>query len=246
MSAVPTRSASFPVTRWTLIASARDASGDPSCKRALEEICKAYWYPLYGFARGRGASPADAEDLTQGFFANILSADFFGRANADRGKLRSYLLGSFTNFMLNAHRDGQRLKRGGGVSFVSIDRELAEGRLQQELASTGSLEQDYEKRWALSVVAASMSALEVSCEDRGKSKHFQVLRSFLQGDDDDQSYARAAGELEMPLPTVRQEVYRLRIKLRDLMQATIADTLQAPTEAAIEAELAELKRVLRG
>ena len=41
-------------------------------REALEELCRAYWYPLYAFVRYRGYSSDDAQDLTQAFFARII------------------------------------------------------------------------------------------------------------------------------------------------------------------------------
>ena len=39
---------------------------------ALDRLCRSYWYPLYSYARRRGNSAPDAEDLVQGFFAKIM------------------------------------------------------------------------------------------------------------------------------------------------------------------------------
>jgi DNA-directed RNA polymerase specialized sigma24 family protein len=238
------RSSPFPVTRWSLVAHVGQPADEESRLRALSDLCALYWYPLYGFARGRGASAADAEDQTQGFFATILSTDLFAKATAERGKLRSFLLGSFSHYMANLHRADQRLKRGGGQQILAIDVAIAEDRLSQEAASDQSIEMLYEKRWALALVSAAMAAVEADYRRRDKPGHFQALRPFLEGTDDDQSYAQAAEMLGFTVTAARQEVYRMRIKFRDQMRAAIADTLAVPTHEAVEAELEELKRVL--
>src|SRR5436189_2112720 len=87
----PARS-SFPQTRWSMVLSAQ--ADDPA---ALAELCRAYWYPLYCCARRLTASPDDAEDLTQGFFAALLGRQGLKTAAAERGKLRSFLLGGLKN-----------------------------------------------------------------------------------------------------------------------------------------------------
>jgi DNA-directed RNA polymerase specialized sigma24 family protein len=40
--------------------------------RALEQICRTYWSPIYAFARSHGLAPADAEDLTQKVLSDLL------------------------------------------------------------------------------------------------------------------------------------------------------------------------------
>lgn len=246
MSALSTgRAQAFPATRWSIVARAA-AETDATRRRALEDICRAYWFPLYAFARSRGEAPHDAEDLTQGFFARVLQTDFFAQAKEERGKLRTFLLAAFTRHLANTHRDAGRQKRGGGQHLISIDLELAEGRLQDELAGGVPVELLFDKRWALAVVATAMQDVEADCARRGKPGHFTALRHFLDGTDDDESYARAAEALAIGIPAVRQEVYRLRQRLREHLRRAVADTLHSPTPAEIDAELAELKQILRG
>lgn len=244
MPAASTRPHAFPPTRWTLVMRAGSDATEPARRHALGELCQAYWYPLYAFARGRGATPHDAEDQTQGFFASIVDTDFFTEVEAERGKLRSYLLAAFSHFIANTHRAARTQKRGGGQPHLSVDLELAEGRLRNEPACDTTLEGLYEKRWALALVQTATAALEASYHERGKAGHFSALKCFLEGTDDDTSYATAAQALGLHVTAVRQEVYRMRIKFRDLVRDAIAHTLDSPTEAELEAELMELKRVL--
>ena len=61
----------FPLTHWSAVFAA--GLGDtPRAEAALAEFCRTYWYPLYAFARRKGHQPADAQDLTQGFFAYLI------------------------------------------------------------------------------------------------------------------------------------------------------------------------------
>jgi RNA polymerase sigma-70 factor (ECF subfamily) len=106
-------SSKFPMTRWSVVLSAR--GGDASMATlALSELCEVYWMPLYSFARRTGKSAEDAEDLTQAFFARLIEKDLFSKANAERGKLRSFLLGAFKNFLSDEWDKSRALKRGGG------------------------------------------------------------------------------------------------------------------------------------
>lgn len=241
MPADETRAQDFPSTRWSLVARACQAVGGDARQQALEALCNAYWYPLYAYARGRGTSPADAEDQTQSFFAKILSTQFFAQANFERGKLRTFFLSSFSHYLTKWHRAANSQKRGGGQHAVSID-DLG---LSNEPASDSSLAQHYEKCWAQNLLADSMTALEVGCLERGRQGHFIALRVFLEGTDDEHSYATAAAVLGLQVNAVRQEVFRMRNKFREVMRQTVAASLDSPTEEEIDAELADLKRVLR-
>jgi DNA-directed RNA polymerase specialized sigma24 family protein len=88
---------------------------------ALAELCRLYWYPLYIFARRRGHSPDDAQDLTQGFFPHVVEHRAFTGVDRLKGKLRSFLLASFQNHLSDQVDRGRRPKRGGDKEFVQLD-----------------------------------------------------------------------------------------------------------------------------
>jgi hypothetical protein len=61
----------FRTTHWSVVLLAgKDDSTQAAA--ALEKLCRTYWYPLYSFVRRRGYDSHDAQDLTQGFFAQLL------------------------------------------------------------------------------------------------------------------------------------------------------------------------------
>jgi hypothetical protein len=123
--------ASFHTTRWTMVmrAAQNQAQGGPS---ALAELCRLYWYPLYIFARHRGHSPEDAQNLTQGFFLHLLERRALTGVDRLKGKFRSFLLASFQNHLLDAVDRARRYKRGGDKEFVQLDAEEAEERYRRE------------------------------------------------------------------------------------------------------------------
>src|SRR5246500_295692 len=107
----------FHTTRWTLVmASAHDQS--QTGQAALAALCQIYWYPLYAFARRRGHSPHDAQDLTQGFFLHLLEHRALSGVDRLKGKFRSFLLACFQNYLSAETHRAQRLKRGGRCQFV--------------------------------------------------------------------------------------------------------------------------------
>src|SRR5688572_32879182 len=121
-------------------------------RRALEELCRTYWYPLYAYVRRSGKSPEEAEDLTQEFFARLLEKDLFAQADRERGRFRTFLLTALQRFLANEWHRSQAQKRGGGVSIVSIDASHAEERYHAEPADASTPERLYERRWALTLL----------------------------------------------------------------------------------------------
>lgn len=68
------------------------------------------------------ARPArDAEDLAQEFFSRAVQRGFFDDYDPERARFRTYLRTCLDRFAANARRDERRLKRGGGVTMLSLD-----------------------------------------------------------------------------------------------------------------------------
>src|SRR5437879_871174 len=115
----PAADAWFVTTHWSVVLSA-GRSDTPRSRQALEQLCQTYWYPLYAYVRRRGYSPQDAEDLTQAFFARLLSSDFFASADRDRGRFRSFLLTALNHFLADEWDRVRAQKRGGGQRLVPL------------------------------------------------------------------------------------------------------------------------------
>ena len=146
----------FHTTRWTLvISSAHEQS--PTGRAALASLCQIYWYPLYAFARRRGYSPPDAQDLTQGFFLHILEHRALSRVDRLKGKFRSFLLACFQNYLSVETQRAHRLKRGGQYHFISLDLETAEHRYRHEPADYLTAEKIFEARWAFTLLEHAMT-----------------------------------------------------------------------------------------
>jgi len=120
----------FPTTHWSAVLAAADPTA-PAASRALEELCRVYWQPAYAFCRWRGSNPEDARDLTQAFFADLLTKGSLERADPARGRFRSYLLGSLKHFLADEHDRAQARKRGGGIEFVPVD--VVKGSVRQNV-----------------------------------------------------------------------------------------------------------------
>src|SRR6185503_3516822 len=158
----------FTTTHWSVVAAARDSSS-PGAREALERLCCAYWYPLYAYVRRQGNSPADAEDLTQAFFAFILEKQALVTVDQEKGKFRSFLLAAFTHFFLDQLDRSQAAKRGGGRQIIHLDGLAPEDRYRLEPADPVSPEKLFERRWALTVLDQARVLLKAECAAAGKA-----------------------------------------------------------------------------
>ena len=99
----PVGSAQFTTTHWTVVLAAGQQDHSERAT-ALESLCRSYWYPLFAYVRSGGYEPADAQDLTQDFFARLLSKDYLRAVDRSKGKFRSFLLAALEHFLPNEWR----------------------------------------------------------------------------------------------------------------------------------------------
>ena len=141
----------FETTNWSVVVRA-SASNTEVRQRALAELCEAYWYPLYSFARSRGHDHDDASDLTQAFFAQLLEKHGFEGLTPSQGRFRAFLLASFKNFQSDARQRAQAQKRGGDLLRIPWDEESLQARYAATLVAGGDAEQLFARQWALTVI----------------------------------------------------------------------------------------------
>lgn len=124
----PERAGWFQTTHWSVVLAAK-GSPSPSADEAMEELCRAYWPPLYAYIRREGHDATEAQDLTQEFFARLLERDYLGRLQDQRGKFRSFLLTFLKHFLSEQRHKAGAQKRGGGQVLISLDATAGERRL---------------------------------------------------------------------------------------------------------------------
>jgi RNA polymerase sigma factor (sigma-70 family) len=228
----------FATTRWSVVLAAGSDPSSLTAREALTTLCETYWYPLYAFLRGRGHSAADAEDLTQAFFARVLEKQVFQHADPARGRFRSFLLASLQHFAANAYDREMAGKRGGGAPILSLELERAEGRFQLEPSSDETPERTFDRRWALMLLDRVMSRLSAEAAQNNRSAQFETFKTYLTGDEPQVSYAAAANRLGISEGAVKVAVHRLRKSFRDLVRQEIAQTVSSPED--IQDELRHL------
>jgi len=224
-----TRRAEFATTHWSVVLAARDAQSD-GAPAALETLCRTYWYPLYAFVRRQGYEPQDAQDLTQAYFAHLLSHDFLRNVSSEKGRFRSFLLTCLKRFLTNEWQKHHTRKRGGQVELLPLDEAHAERRYALEPACDASPDKLFERRWALTLLAGALARLRDEHVTDGRGAQFDWLKPYLDSEDSDRSYAQAGAERGLKPAAVASAVYRFRQRYRELVREEIAKTVAGPEE----------------
>ncbi|HUS35309.1 MAG TPA: sigma-70 family RNA polymerase sigma factor [Verrucomicrobiae bacterium] len=229
--------ARFQTTQWSVIMRAGQGA-----EEALVRLCRNYWTPLYAYARRRGNSAPEAEDLTQSFFAHILEHRSFANVAPAKGRFRTFLLVSLKNFIENESRRDRAQKRGGGRFIISWE-DLPPG--AREIAAPDeqlSPEKLYDREWALTLVSRVLKQLQKECEAARKSELFERLKGGLTGQTGEQSYKQIAAELKMSEGSVKVSAHRLRRRFGELLREQVERTVSDP--AQVEDELREILSAL--
>jgi RNA polymerase sigma factor (sigma-70 family) len=222
--------ASFHATRWTIVMEAAQSQAQGG-ESALAELCQLYWYPLYIFARRRGHSPEDAQDLTQGFFLHLLECRALASVDRFKGKFRSFLLASFQNHISDAADRARRLKRGGDKEFVQLDAEDAEERYRREPTESSTAEKIFDARWAVTVLGEALKKLSHEYASTGKASTFEALEVFLDPNSiAPPSYDEVANRLRVSTGGVKTLIHRLRKRYTALLREEVGRTVSDPAE----------------
>jgi RNA polymerase sigma-70 factor (ECF subfamily) len=202
---------------------------------ALEQLCRAYWQPVYAFVRRTVRNPEDALDLTQEFFADLLRDRSFTRADREMGRFRSFLLGALKHFLADQHDRSKARKRGGHIEFIPFDTVLAESRYGAGLESAAPPEAQFDRGWALALLDRALARLREEFALSGRAALFDGLKGFLTGDKPQASYAEAAAALRISEGAAKMTVTRMRQRFRAIVRQEIAQTVTTP--AQLESEL---------
>jgi RNA polymerase sigma-70 factor (ECF subfamily) len=234
----------FHTTQWSLVGTAQ--SQQPAdrtrARKALEELCRAYWYPLYAFVRNRGHSRADAQDLTQAFFARFIETGGFASADQSRGRFRTYLLGSAKNFLANEWHRARRLKRGGGQAFLEWDALDPEARYAIEPRGSDDPDACFDREWAVRLTEVALERLRTESEAEGKAALFVALKGSLTGEEPNR--AETAARLGVSEGALKVAIHRFRKRYRELLRSEVAETVDDPS--GVDDEMRHLVAVLRG
>lgn len=243
MSAATSGDARFLTTRWSVVLEA-GSSASPRRTAALDDLARAYWFPLYAYARRSGVARDEAADLVQEHFARIVERGDLATLDPARGRFRGWLLAGLKNLLANRRDHARAAKRGGGALHLSIDPTEAESRLSIDPADPRAPELSFEREWALTVIGRARSRLAAEQARAGKSALHDALAPALAADDDALSHAEVAARTGVTENAVKVALHRLRRRLGELIRDEVAGTLGPgeDVESEIRALLAALSR----
>ena len=210
----------------------RRAADETSTHEVLSAFCDASWRPVYGLVRAQGYRAADAEDLTQAYFARFLEKGYLEDVRSWRGCVRPFLRVSVRHFLSNERDRERATKRGGGRALVSLD---AENGPALGPVDTVTPEDLLDRRRAQEAVERALGRLREEMERAGQGDRLARLIGRLAAGDPE-SFGRIARDWGVGRSAVRVALHRLRRRLAALLREETAfrstDSLLTPRAAA--------------
>lgn len=231
---VPTVRCMFPNTQWTEFARAT-LHGDEAGRAALESLCRNYWEPVRLFIVQRGWPRDEAPDLTQSFFLYVMDKGMLRRAEREKGRFRSFLMGVLNNYLLTERDRRRAQKRGGGhaaeelTDDVSADEEPDAGR-------------EFDRQWAVAILKAALQRVAAECLAKRGEGFYECIAVYIGGDGAVLPQEQAAQKAGIDYAEFRQEIRAWRARMRDCLRAEIRRTVSAPHE--VEDEMSYLWQLL--
>lgn len=232
MDSTPSLSpAPFLTTRWTRVCAARSDSAEG--RRALADLCDAYYEPVVAFLRCELRDADAARELSHAFFAKLLAGGTIDNADPARGRFRSYLLGAAKHFLSHERAASQRIKRGGGTEVMTLDATEA---LAVTDARHLSPDDEFDRQWAVTVLARALESLRTQCHATGRDAFFEKAKPWLTGEAAHGDQTAVAAACGMSAAAFKMAVHRLKQDFRQRVKAEIAGTLNDPAMIAAEME----------
>lgn len=227
----------FAMTRWSVVSRARS---EPSDERttALNDLCIAYWYPVYAFIRRKGKSAEAAQDLAQEFLSHWLASSALDRADEAKGKFRTFLLRSLEHFLIDQSRRDRAQKRGGDVTHIALDGLALEARYRMEPLTTETPETLYDRHFAEAVLERAMERLKKASAASPRAAFTMDLLPHVTGelppgvaDDIGEKHGLTGGAVSAAL-------HRLRNQWKKAVREEVLETTGSPE--AMEEEMRHL------
>jgi RNA polymerase sigma factor (sigma-70 family) len=236
----PGTGAAFVTTLWSVVLTAGDPAAVDS-RQALEKLCDAYWLPIYAFIRRSGHAPADAEDLTQGFFVSLFEHNSLAAIHPERGRFRSFLLASVRYYLADQHDRATALKRGGGRTPVSLEAELPEAFYARQKPDGQTPDRVFERSMAEALLARAQQRLREECVRAGKEAMFEDLGP-IRSSERELSYAEVGGHHGISENAARLAAFRLRQRYQEIVADEVRQIVSSADE--VEDEIRHLLNVL--
>jgi len=226
----------FPTTQISAIAALRSTNA-ADVRRSWERVIEAYWRPVYKHLRLKWRkTSAEAQDLTQSFFAVAFEREFLGSWDPERARFRTYLKTCVDRFTSNEAAGSGAAKRGGDAVIVPLDVAGAEAELASE--TVPDVETIFEREWSRSVFALALGKLRAA---ESGTVRFEIFEAYdLAEPGARPTYEGLATRFGVPATTVTNHLAAMRRALK-------REVLQTLRELTIDdAEFREEARALLG
>ncbi len=232
----------FRTTAWSVVAGAQEEEG---ARRddCLAQLCRSYWKPIYYYVRRRGLNHDDARDFTQEYFATFLEKDFVAAADRERGKFRTFVLVTVNRF-LSKHLAKQNRRQSRVCLMIPGEGEDGEP-LLPELAAHETAEDDFNRRWALSLLEATLERMREHCGEDRRRNYYLVFKNYLDSMSGTKavSYRELAESVGMSENDVTNYLHRGRNIFQKLLREEIRQSVSSEPE--VDEEIEALKEYLR-
>jgi hypothetical protein len=228
----------FPETEWSLVARAA-VDADDVRTVAVAELLKNYSPALRAFlVETRRIPPDTAEDILQGFIADrIVASRILARAEKRRGKLRSFLVKSLSNFA-NTWMSRERTL---DARTVDLDESILDVRSSAQGADR------FDQEWIRSLVADALTLMEDDCRSRERADLWEIFRlrvalPILDGVEP-VGYDRLIEQLHLDSP--RQAINLLTTAKRAFLRhLRVAVGRYVSGEDSIDEEISDLRAIV--
>ena len=233
--------AAFPSTEWSMVLRAQQDGAEAA--KAMDDLCRRYWYPIYAYLRFRGFARADAQDVTQGFFLKVIRCELIGSADQEKGRLRTYFLAALNRHIADHLRHEKAVKRGGRAIVIPLECQDAENQFSHEPQDKRDPEKLFFATWAKLLLNRALQGVRAHYQKTGRGEMFQLLEATATMDEDATPYRELAAKLKTNEAALRIQVFRIRKRYAKILRNEVAQTVHSPDE--LEEELAWLTRAVR-
>lgn len=232
----------FRTTAWSVVIGAQEDDGHQK-HDCLSRLCKTYWKPVYQYIRRRGLSHDEARDMTQEYFTTFLEKDFVLTADRERGKFRTFVLVTVNRFLTKQLT--RRSKREARLNIIIPTEDDGEEFMLPELAIKETAEDEFNRRWALSIIESTLEHMKEECRSGNKKYYYQALELFLESaaSSHSLSYREMAQRLDVSEVDITNYLFRGRNIFQKLLREEIRQSVSS--ESAIDEEIEALKEYLR-
>lgn len=192
-------------------------STDAGVRRAaFGDLVEGYWKPLYKYLRVHWRMPEDdAEELTQGFFAEALQKEWLPRYEPDKARFRTFVRVCADRFVMNARQAASRLKRGGSVELLPLDFSSAEDEvIHHEAAAPADAEEFFRREFVRALFERTVAEVRKDCSAAGRDVQFALFERYDIDAGDDVSYSSLAQEFGLTQAQVTNYLAQVRRSFR--------------------------------